>query len=181
MWNKWNWWDRNGGIMGKDGGCPGHYGVYSGSARFSKRGWAEMIWCKKVTDGKRKRPCEVPMTILHKVLISNSLVGFQRMVQGCEKVSFLTIFRMPSFVPWQLMSQDKPSQPQKDNSPHPLTLSRFLLFSKLFYQFLFLVFSSRSLITSELFLKLWDRKRLDEISLFFFSLLRMIWIEMIGK
>ena len=27
------------------------------------------------------------------------------------------------------VSQDKPSQPQKDNSPHPLTLSRFLLFS----------------------------------------------------
>ena len=54
---------------------------------------------EKVTDGKRKRPCEVPMTILHKVLISNFLVGFQGMVQGCEKVSFLTVFRMPSFVP----------------------------------------------------------------------------------
>ena len=54
---------------------------------------------KKVTDGKRKRPCEVPMTILHKVLISNFLVGFQGMMPGCEKVSFLTVFRMPSFVP----------------------------------------------------------------------------------
>ena len=54
---------------------------------------------EKVTDEKRKRPCEVPMTILHKVLIYNFLVGFQGMVQGCEKVSFLTIFRMPSFVP----------------------------------------------------------------------------------
>ena len=54
---------------------------------------------EKVTDGKRKRPCEVPMTILHKVLISNFLVGFQGMGTGCERVSFLTDFRMPSFVP----------------------------------------------------------------------------------
>ena len=54
---------------------------------------------KKVTDGKRKRPCEVPMTILHKVIISNFLVGFQGVMPGCEKVSFLTDFRMPSFVP----------------------------------------------------------------------------------
>ena len=54
---------------------------------------------KKVTDGKRKRPCEVPIAILHKVLISNFLVGFQGMMPGCEKVSFLTDFRMPSFVP----------------------------------------------------------------------------------
>ena len=48
---------------------------------------------EKVTDGKRKRPCEVPMTILHKVLISNFLVGFQGMVQGCEKVSFFERFQ----------------------------------------------------------------------------------------
>ena len=68
----------------------------------SRRGWAEDFWSKKVTDGKRKRPCEVPMAILHKVLISNFLAGFQGIVPGCEKVSFLTDFRMPSFVPWQL-------------------------------------------------------------------------------
>ena len=89
-------WENNGKGWGSDGRCPGLNKVYSGSARFSKRGVSRS---KKVTDGKRKRPCEVPMTILHKVLISNFLVGFQGMGTGCEKVSFLTDFRMPSFVP----------------------------------------------------------------------------------
>ena len=87
---------NNGGVMG---GTQGYARSILGLL-FSRRGIEQkMIWCKKVTDGKRKRPCEVPMTILHKVLISNYLVGFQGMVQGCEKVSFLTDFRMPSFVP----------------------------------------------------------------------------------
>ena len=66
---------------------------------FLEEGLSRRFLVKKVTDGKRKRPCEVPMTILHKVLISNFLVGFQGMGTGCEKVSFLTDFRMPSFVP----------------------------------------------------------------------------------
>ena len=102
MWKEWEWCGNYGKEWGSDGRRPGRYKVYSRSARFSKRGWAEDFWSKKVTDGKRKRPCEVPMTILHKVLISNFLVGFQGMVQGYEKVSFLTVFRMPSFVPWHL-------------------------------------------------------------------------------
>ena len=69
---------------------------------FLEEGLSRRFLVKKVTDGKRKRPCEVPMTILHKVLISNFLVGFQGMGTGCEKVSFLTVFRMPSFVPWHV-------------------------------------------------------------------------------
>ena len=85
--------------MGKYGGVMGDAQTVTRSILgllVSRRGGSRD---KKVTDGKRKRPCEVPMTILHKVLISNFLVGFQGMGQGCEKESFVTVFRMPSFVP----------------------------------------------------------------------------------